>query len=480
MSVELKIAEINKIESYGISIFEFDTINWWPLIRIYLFQNHKIDLQIKAENKIDKNKLIYPKRILWDIKIWKQTRYQLKLLPNASVYSQLNQADTCFVTSEANYKLNTEGKLINRYLDPLFIDTVGNKVIFVRSNKQHIDYVTPDVLPTNYFELKWLLKKQFNDIMQTVFLKKHSSYSNQYDAYVLKIKEHLKSFKYFENFNFSDLAKWIDQTKHSADIATSIFKVIKPKQLIQYCYYFPAQFGYTLAANQLGIKTVDYQHGIQNAFHYGYGSWSNVPQIGYELLPNEFWVYSKIEEQNLLKSFSGSTHAIKVIGNKWVKYWQNHKTSDEALKWLKTLAQQGYKLILFTVSDYLLEGEHFFWEYLKTINANNLYILFRLHPGHLYLKEQLTEKLKSINYQNYNIDNATTLELYDLLDEVDIHITQNSTVAEEALFFDLATIILDEKWRIYFEDHINAGDMYLPINIKDFDTLITKMLLPKH
>lgn len=72
------------------------------------------------------------------------------------------------------------------------------------------------------------------------------------------------------------------------------------------------------------------------------------------------------------------------------------------------------------------------------------------------------------------------MELYDLLDEVDIHITQNSTVAEEALFFDLATIILDEKWRIYFEDHINAGDMYLPINIKDFDTLITKMLLPKH
>lgn len=481
MNVQLKITEINKIEKQGLSVFKFDGINWWPLIRVYLFQNHKIVNQKEPIRISNRDKLVYPKRILWDIRLWKETKKKLKTYPGKEVYKSLTPVDSCFVTSEINYKPNTEKKLINRYLDPLYFETEGSKTIFVNSCKDNKDYIIPELLPTHYFELELELETQLDDIINTVFFKKKKlTYSKKHEVRFAEMIEFIRSFTFFKDFNFVNLGHWIDKTKRFEAIATRIFQNTHPKQLIQYCYYFPVQFGYTLAANKMGIKTVDYQHGIQNSFHYGYGSWSNVPESGYELLPKEFWVYSKREEQNLLKSFSDSTHEVRIVGNKWVKYWQNHKTSNEDLMWLKTLAQQGYKLILFTVSNYLLEEEHFFWEYLKTLKSNNLYILFRLHPGHLYLKEQLTEKLKSINYQNYNIDNATTLELYDLLDEVDIHITQNSTVAEEALFFDLATIILDEKWRIYFEDRINAGDMYLPINIKDFDTLITKMLLPKH
>lgn len=479
MSIHLKLVAIKKIEERGISDFEFDSINWWPLIRVYLCESHRIKDKIKSENEIDRNKLIYLKRILWDMKIWMQTRNQFKKINNAGTYRSLSSVDTCFITSEDNYKLNVEGKLINRYLDPLFLETSGSKAIFVRSTKKQIDYVVPDLLTTNYFELKWVLKKQFIGIIQTVFLlKKRISYSQQYEKQIIRMIDHIKSVEFFETINFSELAKWIDQTKRSADIATSIFKVIKPKQLIQYCYYFPEQFGYTLAANKLGVKTVDYQHGSQNEFHYAYGSWSNVPQIGYELLPKEFWVYSKREEQNLLESFSGSTHKVKVKGNKWIKYWKSNTKDDGNLFWLESLKIKGFKIVLFSMSDYLLLEGHFFWEYLKN-SQNNLYILFRLHPAHLYLKQILINKLNSINFNNYNIDDATRTELYDLLNVVDLHITQNSTIAEEALNFGLPTIIMDEIGRVYFEDYIDNGEMFFPTNIRDFNTLISQMLAAK-
>ncbi len=480
MSIELKIAEVNKIEKKGLSVFEFDGINWWPLIRIYLFQNHKAVNQKESLGLSNRDKLVYPKRILWDIRLWKETRKQLKSYPGAEVYKRLTYVDTCFVTSEINYKLNAENKLINRYLDPLYLETKGSKAIFVNSHKENKDYVISDILPTHYFELELELEKQLNDIINTIcFLKKTPTYSKKHETQFTEMIEFIRSFEFFKDFNFAYLGNWIDKTKRFEAIAGRIFQKNRPTQLIQYCYYFPVQFGYTLAANKMGIKTVDYQHGIQNTFHYGYGSWSNVPESGYELLPKEFWVYSKREEQNLLKSFSDSTHEVRIVGNKWVKYWQNHKTSNEDLMWLKTL-KHSYKIVLFTISNYLLEEEHFLWEYLKTLKNNSLYILFRLHPGHLYLKEQLMENLKRINYQNYNIDKATTTELYDLLGEVDMHITQNSTVAEEALNFNLSTIILDEKWGIYFEDYINAGDMFLPVNLKEFDSLLNKMLISKH
>lgn len=468
MSLELKTIEVNKIEQQGLAVFEFDDINWWPLIRIYLFQNH----EAQKNTSIDKKKLIYPKRVLWEIRIWREQKKRYRYTKSINL-NELKKADVLYLTSETNYKKDANGRYINRFLDPLYLKANESKTIWVRSKKQEGSYVVPDLHATEFFELKLKLKKQRSVVFRTLFfLSDASKYSNKHKLNIDTLINYIKSFSYFTNFNFSKLPKWFDDVFESYDVAKLLFQKIQPKQFIQYCYYFPAQFGYTLAANSMQIKSVDYQHGIQNKFHYGYGSWVNVPQHGYKLLPSEFWVFSDREEKNLLSGFLNSNHRIKVIGNKWIEYWKEHKTNHDKLIWLHDIKLNGSQIILYTFSNYLIESNHFFWQYLKENKSSKLYFLFRLHPGHIYLKDNLIAKLQEINFSNYNIEDATTVELYDLLELCDYHITQNSTVAEEALYFNKNTIIIDPKWELYFKNYISNGDMFLAKNNEDINKLI--------
>ena len=472
MSLELKIAELNKIEQQGLAVFEFDNINWWPLIRIYLFQNH----EVQKKTSIDKKTLIYPKRVLWEIRIWREQKKRYRYIKSINL-NEIKKADALYLTSETNYKKDASGKFINRFLDPLYLKANESKTILVRSKIQEGSYVVSDLYATEFFELKLKLKKQCLVVSRTLFfLPDASKYSNKHKLSIDALINYIKSFPYFTNFNFNKLPKWFDDVFESHDVAKLIFQKTQPKQFIQYCYYFPAQFGYTLAANSMHITSVDYQHGIQNKFHYGYGSWVNVPQQGYKLLPNEFWVFSEREKNNLLNSFSNSSHKIKVIGNAWVDYWKEHKTNFKNLEWLHHIKSKGLRVVLYTVSNYLIDKNHFFWQYLQHNNTDKLFFLFRLHPGHTYLNDALLSQLRETNFSNYNIDDATKTELYDLIEECDIHVTQNSTVAEEALYLNKSTIIIDPKWSIYFENYISNGDMFVANTINDFEDLIHKKL----
>jgi hypothetical protein len=472
MSLELKIAELNKIEQQGLSVFEFDQINWWPLIRIYLFQNH----EIQKKTSIDKKSLIYPKRVLCEIRIWREQQKRYRYTKSINL-KEIKKADALYLTSETNYKKDASGSYINRFLDPLYLKANESKTIWVRSKKQEGSYVVPDLHATEFFELKLKLKKQRSVVFRTLFfLSDTNKYSYKHKLNIDTLINYIKSFPYFTNFNFNKLPKWFDDVFESHDVAKLLFQKIQPKQFIQYCYYFPVQFGYTLAANSMQIKSVDYQHGIQNKFHYGYGSWANVPKNGFQLLPNEFWVFSEREKNNLLSSFSNSSHKVKVIGNAWVDYWKEHKTNFKNLAWLHQIKSKGPRVVLYTVSNYLIDKNHFFWQYLQNNNTDKLFFLFRLHPGHTYLKEALLSQLHETNFKNFNIDNVTKAELYDLIEECDIHITQNSSVAEEALFFNKSTIVIDPKWSIYFENYISNGDMFVANSISEFENLIHQKL----
>lgn len=470
MTLENKIIEINKIEDLGLSIFEFDNVNWWPLIRIYLFQ-----VQKNNDAKDIKNNLPWYKRVIWEIKVWRNQNIQLKSLKKNTLLKSKN-SNTLFLTAEKNYKINSQNVFINRYLDPLYLKCKEGKVNFVYSQKKKDKYLIDELVSTEYFELKIKQKKQFKSILNALFLKtSYRNYSNQHHKKINDIINYLKTFSLCKDYNFSNLYNWFNQVDESKQIALSIFNVVKPKIFVQYCYYSSIKFGYFLAANSLNITTVDYQHGIQNKYHFAYGSFSNVPKSGYQLLPKEFWVYSKNEELNLLNSFSETTHKIKVIGNAWIDFWKQNKTDSVHLNWITDIKNNKKTIILFTISSYLLDSNHFFWSFLKQC-PSHLFFLFRLHPGHLYLKEKLENNLKQINFFNYNISEATSTELYDILENTNIHITQNSTVAEEALMFNIKTILIDKNCECYFENYISQNEMYLAHNEHELSDMIATNL----
>ena len=161
-----------------------------------------------------------------------------------------------------------------------------------------------------------------------------------------------------------------------------------------------------------------------------------------------------------------------VKGNYWFNYWRGYKLNNDKLNWVLDKKSEGKKVILFTVSSYLLDRDNFFWEYLKTSQDEKTFWLFRLHPAYLNLEDDLKLILKECGVSFYNIKEATNVELYDLLNIIDLHITQNSSVAEEALSFGLKTIILEQEWSLYFEDYLNEGKMVMPKSVKEFSEIL--------
>src|SRR5262249_18009723 len=78
------------------------------------------------------------------------------------------------------------------------------------------------------------------------------------------------------------------------------------------------------ACRQLGVLSVDLQHGVQGESHVAYGAWSVMPAQGWELLPDRFWVWSESEVAAIRKWVPpGSTrHLAFVGGNIWLDLWR--------------------------------------------------------------------------------------------------------------------------------------------------------------
>lgn len=114
MHIQEKIRVINQIEAKGFDEFTFDEVNWWPLIRIYLFENHNInDSRESSKNDLKKSSKIelgYFKRVLWDLRVLKGIFYKKKKL-NVAGSQIYKKCDYAFVSNSNNYKLNFEKKM---------------------------------------------------------------------------------------------------------------------------------------------------------------------------------------------------------------------------------------------------------------------------------------------------------------------------------------------------------------------------------
>ena len=110
----------------------------------------------------------------------------------------------------------------------------------------------------------------------------------------------------------------------------------------------------------------------------------------------------------------------------------------------------------------MIDENHFIWDYIKSVKNEKVYWLFRLHPGYKILNEALLMKLNQLDVVNFEIDKTTKSELYNLLNLTDLHFSEFSSVAEEALGFGIKTILLDEVGRLYYEQGVIARDMFYP------------------
>lgn len=250
--------------------------------------------------------------------------------------------------------------------------------------------------------------------------------------------------------------------KKYGDFFAEILEQVKPRSAFLVSYYNIEGMAFNLACRKLGITSVDIQHGLQGDLHWAYGCWKNVPEIGYELLPRIFWVWSDVEG-DAIKRWSSKVpqwHRPLVGGNLFLDLWRssgNHivRYYDERIEHAKG-GQKTLIQILYTVGYENVEKLGIILRVMKqTMGLCHWWL--RIHPGKLRERDNFKRLLEENKVSNYELDLATDFPLYALLRQMDLHLTFYSSSVLEAKDVGVPSVIVGDYGKELFWDQISSG-----------------------
>jgi len=256
---------------------------------------------------------------------------------------------------------------------------------------------------------------------------------------------------------------------------------VRPKVVFVTCWYATESMACLLACHELGIPSVDIQHGSQE-FHVAYDRWNRVPASGYELLPTYFWCWSQTEA-TAISSWSRalSVHQPIVGANLFLERWvdgndETVQSYDRLLTGLKRSAE-GKVQVLYTLNGSTKEEIQTIVNIIEATNASGLQCHFwvRLHPIALNQEGLVRRTLAEHGLQNVDVTNATALPLYAILRHIDVHITEFSSVVIEAQAFGVPSVT-GEQGIIWFPNQVATGWAVLARSTAEWVSGITLQL----
>jgi hypothetical protein len=233
-----------------------------------------------------------------------------------------------------------------------------------------------------------------------------------------------------------------------AEFYRDLIQTLKIKAAFQSCFYHTDGFALSLACHQTGIPSVDIQHGEQGPYHPYYTHYSRVPKTGYEILPNHIWVWGTPYAKYIQHWDPLGTQCHKVIvgGHPWLQRIKQKSDdlidneSNELLAQLKTAEKSILVSLQYPIPDPL---PSLLIETLKEAPVSWIWV-FRHHPlspkAH---RDDLESTLNRYGSTNYVIDDAKKMPLAILLNFIDHHVTQSSTVCHEAHASGVATTFIN-------------------------------------
>ncbi|MBX3260992.1 MAG: hypothetical protein KF782_15005 [Labilithrix sp.] len=247
-----------------------------------------------------------------------------------------------------------------------------------------------------------------------------------------------------------------------ADVYTMLLRRVRPRVVYLVCYYGSERFAMQLAARRLGVPTVDVQHGYSGELHWAYARWMNVPPGGFELLPRYFWCWSE-EERRTIASWaerSGGAHRARVGGNLFARMWRDDdaeivKRYDREVRGVVD-ANRPRVPVLYAANG--LETEAQLRALAEVIRAtrDELFWLVRLHPCRITDRARLETILRESGTA-FDVERATSLPLYALLRNVELHVTESSTTVIEASEFGVPSVLWGALEAPSFAPYVASG-----------------------
>ena len=326
MNLSEQMNLINKIETeLPVESWTINGIHIWPLIRISLgtyLSYDEIDNSVADQHGNSAKKIAQLKALIKG-----QADYIRAYITDFSNNAQIKQkVDAVFLGDQVS-RIYFNESWYDRFCDP-FIS------VFKESGKKclHMEplhrCLTPRYAPGVFIQPQL-------DYLKIRSLLARSKVNNS------KIK--LEDFKIFQrmietnnvNFqlSFNQLAQYAYRLRLYADFFIKIFVDVNPQIAFIVSYYGLEGMAFNLACHEMGIPSVDIQHGVQGDLHRAYGRWNKLPETGYELLPTIFWVWSEVEAKAINKwnEKVKRWHWPFIGGNPWLNLWWDDENSISEL-----------------------------------------------------------------------------------------------------------------------------------------------------
>ncbi|OVE74922.1 hypothetical protein BVX95_00660 [archaeon D22] len=319
----------------------------------------------------------------------------------------LKQADILFL-GDPNYikKLHNK-KIASEYFEPIQDELTKskishNEIIFPGHKMSDIKKLNSKQVPLEYL------------ITGQDFFKFSSLDKKEFKAY-LSLFQYSKIHKYTLNF-FYNLGK-------------KILSRIKPKIIILACSY-TLKYSWVLAAKELGITTIEVQHGNINSDSKGYFKKGNK---NYQA-PDYFISFSDTDKMTLLKDGIFTSNQIVSLGSPRYDFLNSYNKRIDVSRY----GIQNKKIIFWPTQPIRFlngEGEKIINCVFKSLpKLTGYHLIIKMHPKETDLDQQFYKKIAKIhNAQNFTLLSHDDELTYDCISTSSVVILKNTTVGIESI-----------------------------------------------
>lgn len=481
MDYKTTIERILAIENaMDVAAIQYKGLHLWPFVRMQLWQ------RLLHPNKYAPPTAIGLKRLAQKLSegFFKPdfyTPYQEHAQRHRNNLAELagcGPVDILLYSRDHEHQDEIGGRHYNRHIDPL-IDLIKTRYTFLKLEliTGQTEKSRPRYEHTHFFDALDYLKC---DAQRSVIAAFHESGPMPGIEEGDKLTSLLSHTRFDLALSEEYLMMEAERLLHYIQYFKELLAVANPQAVFMANYYDNVCMALIAACKSMGITTVDIQVSRQGRYHGMYAHWDHVPEGGYEMLPEYYWCWGKPSVEHIQgKPQVKRRHQRALIGgNRWMARWlepdtakvpvgtQGHRLIDELGRHQKTIfvsLQEEEQHIPDAVIEAMRKAPvDWFW-------------LIRLHPANRRHIEAGAQWLKELQIKNADVDRATRLPLYFLMEHCQHHITTSSTVAVEALRFNLPTVILHPLEPLTCEDHLKEGHF---AHARHADQIIEALRMP--
>lgn len=425
----------------GVGQWECGGIHIWPLVKFLL---------VREIFDYVKQKGLFP---LSGLSLWERSRFAATIAGDALVAQQAFPADICLLTYNSFRQYRIGDKWFNIFQDPLIYFSGASLTALEILNtfpprRPELNAprpLTAAVIVARYGSAVRVRRQLRKDLTQVLSLIDSCCRS------VLDLTQ-LTQVK-------NSVANAIPYVFALAVVFQRQLESIRPRLALLSSYYNMTGIAFCLACRRMGIPSADIAHGSSGKAHYAYTGWYESPSEGYELLPRDFLTRSEWDAEAPAELVAGSRfhRAPVVVGDLASHAWLDNAfgMADSPRLVLDSVRTRDTRLEVLVALQDLRDLPPPILEAMRQL-SDRVFFWIRIHPVYVSESRNLSVPLDS---RHFNVVEATSQPLYALLERVHAVLTESSSVAEDALPWNVLPIVTHDVGRFLFSDHIQRGHM---------------------